>query len=65
MAEELLARTATGGERGRFTFRQLGVELLERSLDDRSLDPIEPAAALGAITARLHGALAAILEAAP
>lgn len=34
------------------------VELLERSLEDRSLDAVEPAAALGAITARLHGALA-------
>jgi maltokinase len=156
VAEELLARTATGGERGRFTFRQLGplgpwsgetpievyqsnesivvggqavvkrsvwtapgnerpmllpahlaaagfdempaplgnagwqhddgvaplvsissylpeardgwdwyVELLERSLDDRSLDPIEPGAALGAITARLHGALATPTEVLP
>ncbi len=34
------------------------VELLERSLDDRSTDAIEPAAALGEITARLHIALA-------
>jgi maltokinase len=34
------------------------VELLERSLEDRSLDAVRPAAALGAITARLHGALA-------
>ena len=34
------------------------VELLERSLEDRSLDAIGPAAALGAITGRLHGALA-------
>ena len=34
------------------------VELLERSLEGRSLDAVEPAAALGAITARLHGALA-------
>jgi maltokinase len=34
------------------------VELLEKSLEDRSRDAIGPAAALGAITARLHGALA-------
>ena len=34
------------------------VELLERSIDDRSFDAIEPAAALGALTARLHAALA-------
>ena len=34
------------------------VELLERSLGDRSVDAIEPAAALGAVTARLHRALA-------
>jgi maltokinase len=34
------------------------VELLERSLGDRSIDAIEPAAALGAVTARLHRALA-------
>jgi len=34
------------------------VELVERALDDRSLDAVEPAAALGAITARLHVALA-------
>ena len=34
------------------------VELLERSFDGRSADPVEPAAALGAITARLHVALA-------
>jgi maltokinase len=34
------------------------VELLERSLEERSLDAIGPAAALGAITGRLHGALA-------
>jgi maltokinase len=34
------------------------VELLERSIDDRSFDAVEPAAALGALTARLHAALA-------
>jgi maltokinase len=34
------------------------VELLERSLEDRSLDAVEPASALGAIAARLHVALA-------
>jgi maltokinase len=34
------------------------VELVERMLDDRSVDAVEPAAALGAITARLHVALA-------
>ncbi len=34
------------------------LELLERSLEDRSLDAVGPAAALGAITARLHAALA-------
>ncbi len=34
------------------------VELLERSLDDRSTDAVEPAGALGEITARLHIALA-------
>lgn len=34
------------------------VELLERSLEDGSIDAIGPAAALGAITARLHRALA-------
>jgi maltokinase len=34
------------------------VELLDRSLDDRSIDAVEPAAALGAITARLHVACA-------
>ena len=156
MAEELLARTATGEERGRFTFRQLGalgpwsgerpievdqsnesivvgakavvkrsvwtapgnersrvlpahlvaagfdemptplgnacwqhrdgvapiasiasylpeardgwdwyVELLGRSLDDRSIDAVEPAAALGAITARLHRALASPTDVLP
>ena len=34
------------------------VQLLERSFDGRSADTVEPAAALGAITARLHVALA-------
>jgi len=34
------------------------VELVERGLEDRSLDTVEPAAELGAITARLHVALA-------
>jgi maltokinase len=34
------------------------VELLERSIEDRSFDAVEPAAALGALTARLHAALA-------
>ena len=34
------------------------VGLLDRTLEDRSADAIEPAAALGAITARLHVALA-------
>ncbi len=34
------------------------VELLQRSLEDRSADPVDPAAALGAMTARLHVALA-------
>jgi maltokinase len=34
------------------------VELLERSIEDRSFDAVEPAAALGALTARLHTALA-------
>lgn len=34
------------------------VELLERSVDDPSADALEPAAALGAITARLHVGLA-------
>jgi predicted trehalose synthase len=34
------------------------VELLERSFEDRSLDAVGPAAALGAINARLHRALA-------
>lgn len=34
------------------------VDLLERSIEDRSLDAIEPAAALGALTARLHVSLA-------
>jgi maltokinase len=41
------------------------VELLERSLDDRSLDAVGPAAALGAMTARLHGALATPTEILP
>lgn len=34
------------------------VGLLERSIEDRSLDAVEPAAALGALSARLHAALA-------
>jgi maltokinase len=34
------------------------VDLLERSIDDPSIDAIEPAAALGALTARLHVSLA-------
>ena len=34
------------------------VELVERSIDDPSLDAVEPAAALGALTARLHESLA-------
>jgi maltokinase len=34
------------------------VELLERTFDDRSVDAVEPATALGAIMARLHVALA-------
>jgi maltokinase len=34
------------------------VELLERSIEDRSFDAVEPAAALGALTAGLHAALA-------
>ena len=41
------------------------VELLDRSLDDRSLDAVEPAAAVGAITARLHVALATPTEVLP
>jgi len=41
------------------------VELLERSLDDRALDAFEPAAALGAMTGRLHGALATPTEILP
>jgi maltokinase len=41
------------------------VELLERSLDDRSIDAIEPATALGAITARLHVSLATPTEVLP
>jgi maltokinase len=39
--------------------------LLERSLDDRSIGAIEPAAALGAITARLHVSLATPTEVLP
>jgi maltokinase len=41
------------------------VELLERSLEDRSVDAIGPAAALGAMTARLHAALATPSEILP
>ena len=41
------------------------VELLERSLVDRSVDAIGPAAALGEITARLHAALATPSETLP
>lgn len=41
------------------------VELLERSLDNRSADAVEPAGALGAITARLHIALATPTDALP
>jgi maltokinase len=41
------------------------VELLERSLDDRTIDAIEPAGALGVITARLHVALATPTEVLP
>ena len=40
-------------------------ELLESSLEDRSVDAVSPAAALGAITARLHGALATPTEVLP
>jgi maltokinase len=41
------------------------VELLERSLEDRSVDALGPAVALGAMTARLHAALAAPSEILP
>jgi maltokinase len=41
------------------------VEMLDRSLDDRSLDAIGPAAALGAITARLHVSLATSTDVLP
>jgi maltokinase len=41
------------------------VERLERSLDGRSVDAIEPAAALGAVTARLHDSLATPTEVLP
>jgi maltokinase len=41
------------------------VEILERSLDDRSIETIEPAAALGALSARLHVALATPTEVLP
>jgi maltokinase len=34
------------------------VDLVDRSIDDPSLDAVEPAAALGALTARLHVSLA-------
>ena len=37
-------------------------ELIERSLDDGAIDATEPAAALGAVTARLHVALATPTE---
>ncbi len=40
-------------------------ELLERSLDDGAIDAIEPAAALGAVTARLHVSLATPTEVLP
>jgi maltokinase len=40
-------------------------ELLERSLDDGAIDAIEPAAALGALTARLHVSLAMPTEVLP
>lgn len=38
------------------------VELLERSVEDRAVDAFGPAAELGAMTARLHGALATPTE---
>jgi maltokinase len=41
------------------------VELLERSIEDRAVDALGPAAALGAITARLHSALATPTEIVP
>ena len=41
------------------------VELLERTLDDSVIDAVEPAASLGAITARLHVALATPTEMLP
>jgi maltokinase len=41
------------------------VERLERSLDDRWIDTIEPAAELGALSARLHVALATPTEVLP
>ena len=34
------------------------VELVDRSIDEASVDAVEPAAALGALTARLHSSLA-------
>jgi maltokinase len=37
-------------------------DLVDRSLDDASIDAVEPAAALGALTARLHLALATPTE---
>jgi maltokinase len=40
-------------------------ELLERLLDDGAIDAIEPAAALGALTARLHVSLATPTEVLP
>jgi maltokinase len=41
------------------------VDLVDRSSDDASLDPVEPAAALGALSARLHVALATPTEVLP
>jgi maltokinase len=41
------------------------VELLERSIEDRAVDAFGPAAALGAMTARLHSALATPTEIVP
>ena len=41
------------------------VELLDARLDDSAVDAVEPAAALGAITARLHVALATPTEVLP
>ena len=41
------------------------VDLLDRSIDDPSIDAVEPAAALGALAARLHVALATPTEVLP